>query len=97
MTTFFVTRHPGASAWAAQQDLAVDRPVAHLNVAEVAPGDVVIGSLPANLAAAVCEKGARYLHLSLELSPELRGKELTAAEMAACGARIEEYRVERIA
>lgn len=54
MTTWFVSRQPGAGIWDAQQDLVVDRPVAHLNVTAVAPSDVVIGSL----AAIVCAKGA---------------------------------------
>jgi CRISPR-associated protein Csx16 len=48
-----------------------------------------------NLAAQVCERGARYLHLSLELTPELRGRELTVEEMRACGARLQAFRVER--
>jgi CRISPR-associated protein Csx16 len=61
MTTFFVSRHPGASAWAACQGLAVDRLVAHLDPAEVGAGDTVIGTLPVNLAAAVCGKGAAGL------------------------------------
>lgn len=97
MTTFFVTRHPGASAWAARQGLAVDRLMAHLDPAEVGAGDTVIGTLPVNLAAAVCDKGARYVHLTLDLPPDWRGRELSAADMAACGARLEEYRVQRAA
>jgi CRISPR-associated protein Csx16 len=96
MTTFFVTRHPGAFDWARQQGLVVDRAVAHLDLAEVRAGDVVIGTLPVNLAAEVCARGARYLHLSLDLPAEWRGRELSAADMCACGARVEEYRAERV-
>jgi CRISPR-associated protein Csx16 len=44
----------------------------------------------------VCGRGARYLHLVLELPPERRGRELSAADMVACGARLEEYRVQRV-
>ncbi|HMZ71966.1 MAG TPA: CRISPR-associated protein Csx16 [Burkholderiaceae bacterium] len=95
MTTFFVSRHPGAADWALEQGLAVDRAVAHLDPAEVEAGDVVIGTLPVNLAAQVCARGARYLHLTLDLPADWRGRELSAADMAACGARIEEYRVQR--
>lgn len=95
MTTFFVTRHPGAAAWAREQGLAVDRAVAHLDPAAVQSGDIVIGTLPVNLAAEVCARGARYLHLSLDLPADWRGRELSAADMRACGARVEEYRVER--
>lgn len=52
--------------------------------------------LPVSLAAEVCAKGARYLHLTLDLPPTARGRELTAEEMDVRGARLEEYRVERI-
>ena len=63
----------------------------------VTPGDVVIGTLPVNLVAEVCARGARYLNLSLDLPPEARGRELTADELETFGARVEEYRVEQIA
>jgi CRISPR-associated protein Csx16 len=96
MTTFFVSRHPGAAAWARQQGLVVDRAAAHLDPAEVQAGDVVIGTLPVNLAAEVCARGGRYLHLSLDLPAAWRGRELGADDMRACGARIEEYRVQRV-
>lgn len=96
MTTHFVSRHPGAAEWAQTQGLVVDCLVTHLDPADVGPGDTVLGTLPANLAAAVCANGARYLHLTLDLPPDWRGRELSAAQMAACGARLEEYRVEKV-
>lgn len=96
MTTFFVSRHLGARDWAAAEGIAVDEVIAHLDMARVRAGDVVIGSLPVNLAAEVCARGARYLHLSLDLPAEARGIELTAEAMRRYGARVEEYRVETI-
>lgn len=93
MTAWFVSRHPGAIEWAARQGLAVDRFVHHLDLALVHGGDTVMGSLPVNLAAAVCDRGARYLHLSVELPPDLRGKELTADQLDQLGARLEEYQI----
>ncbi|WP_295542560.1 CRISPR-associated protein Csx16 [uncultured Thiohalocapsa sp.] len=96
MTTYFVSRHPGAHDWAAEEGLVVDAVVAHLDPETVTSGDRVIGSLPVNLAADVCARGARYLHLSLTLPAALRGRELDADQMRACGARIEEYRIERV-
>ena len=95
MTTYSVTRHPGARDWAQDEGIQVDQLVDHLDVAQVQADDVVIGSLPVNLAAAVCERGGRYLHLSLELPPESRGKELTVEDMRALGVRVEEYVVAR--
>ncbi len=97
MTTFFISRHPGALDWAAGEGIAVDRVIAHLDPETIQPGDVVIGTLPIHLAARVCERGGRYLHLSLELPPEQRGRELSAADLRRFGARLEEYRVIPIA
>ncbi len=59
MTTWFVSRHPGALDWARQQGLAVDRWVPHLEPADVQPGDTVAGTLPVQLASKVCARGAR--------------------------------------
>lgn len=93
MTTWFVSRHPGAREWAAEEGITVDTLVDHLDLDRIAPGDVVIGSLPVNLAAAVCSGGARYLHLSIDLPLEARGKELSAGDMHRYGARIEAFDV----
>jgi len=95
MTTWFVTRHPGALDWAQAQGIAFDAHVVHLDPATVAPGDTVIGSLPAHLAAAVCARGARYLNLSLDLPANLRGRELDAATLAELNARLEEFTVRK--
>lgn len=94
MTTFFVSRHPGAVEWAKRQALAVDRFVPQLAAEEIALGDVVIGTLPVHLAREVCACGARYLHLALDLPADARGRELSADELERCGARLEPMRVE---
>ncbi len=91
--TYFVSRHPGAREWAAEEGFNVDQVVEHLDIATIAPGDTVIGSLPVSLAADVCARGAAYLHLSLELPRELRGKELTASEMRQLGAKIRPFQI----
>lgn len=96
MTTYFVTRHPGAVEWAAQQGIPTDRILIHLEMNEINPGDVVIGTLPVHLAAELCACGARYLHLAVNPPAERRGLELTADDLARFGARLIEYRVERV-
>lgn len=96
MTTYFVTRHPGTRAWAAEEGILVDETIEHLDPQALQPGDIVIGTLPVNLAAEVCARGGRYLHLTLELPPEWRGAELTAEDMRRFGARVEEYCVKRM-
>jgi len=93
---YFVSRHLGAVAWAAEEGFAVDKQLSHLDPTIIQDGDVVIGSLPVHLAAQVCNKGGRYLHLSMEIPPELRGAELTVERMRACHARLESYDVSAI-
>ncbi len=97
MTTWFITRHPGALDWAHEQGIAFDRHVVHLDPAEVNPSDTVIGSLPVNLAAEICARGAQYKNLSLQLEPTDRGRELSADDLERCGAMIERYDIRRIA
>lgn len=93
---WLVSRHPGAEEFLRHTGQLFDRVVPHLDVALLKPGDTVIGTLPLHLAAAVCACGARFFHLALDVPAELRGKELDAQQLAACGARIEEFRIERV-
>lgn len=95
-TVWFVSRHSGAVEWAKRQGLRVDRLVDHIDIEQVQAGDTVIGTLPINLAAEVCQRGARFFNLSLNLPPEARGKELSAEDLERFAARIEEYRINRV-
>lgn len=92
MTTLFVTRHSGAIEWAARRGI-VARMVAHLDPEDVGQGDIVMGTLPVHLAAQVCARGARYLHLSLDLPANARGVDLTADDMDRFGARLIGYKI----
>ena len=59
MTTYFVSRHPGALQWMQAHGPAFDRHLLHLeeaDLARLAPGDSVIGSLPVHLAPASAHK-----------------------------------------
>ena len=89
--TWFISRHAGAIDWAKRQSLHITRWVAHLDPNLIQSGDTVIGTLPVSLAAAVCDRGARYFHLTTNTPAELRGHELTAEELDANGASLEEY------
>ncbi len=93
MSVWFVTRHPGAVEWARRRGLDVDHWVPHLEPGQVRRGDVVAGTLPVHLAAQVCARGARYLHLQLELPLHRRGQELSADELDAAGARLHGYEI----
>ncbi len=95
MMTFFISRHPGALEWAKCQGLKIDRCIVHLDPSEISSGDTVAGSLPVHLAAQVSARGARYLHLSVDLPEHARGRELTADELERFGARLESFVVGR--
>ena len=96
MTTIFITRHAGARAWAEQEGFQIDHVLDHLDIETVEAGDRILGTLPVNLVADVCKRGARYFHLSIEIPPAQRGRELTPEEMREFGARLEEYSVKRL-
>lgn len=96
MTTWFISRHPGALDWAHQQGLAIDRHATHLDPAQVQPGDTVIGTLPVHLAAVVCRQGACYINLSLDLPAHWRGRELSADELRQCQARLEGFDIREV-
>lgn len=95
MTTYFVSRHPGAIEWARRQGIVAEV-TDHLDVAIIRPGDEVIGTLPISVVAELGERGARYLHLTLDVPPEARGVELSADDMDRYGAILEEYEAKRL-
>ena len=80
-----------------RQGLRIDHVVAHLDPTIVRAGDTVLGTLPLPIAAQVCTRGARYLHLSVSLSADLRGQELSADQLEELGATLCEYRVFQLA
>lgn len=96
MTRWFVSCHPGAHDWLAAKGLPVDRQVPHLHLEDVADGDTVIGTLPMQMVAALCERGVRYVHLALDLPLDARGRELSAEELDRYGARLIRYEVREI-
>lgn len=93
MTRYFVSRHPGAIAWAHARKVVVDAWVDHLDPSQVGEGDIVIGNLPIHIVADVCARGATYQHLQFDVYRQLRGRELAADDLDALGARLVGYRV----
>lgn len=92
---YFISRHAGAHEWARRQGFEV-KVVSHFDTKVVEPGDLVIGTLPVNLAADVCNRGGRYFHLVLELAPEDRGKELSADRMEELKAAVQEFIIQTV-
>jgi len=92
--TWFVSRHPGAIEWARRQGLAAERWVEHLAASDVEAGDIVIGTLSVTLAADVCKRGARYVHLSFRVPADWRGRELSTDDLLTASAALKAFRVE---
>lgn len=91
----FISRHAGAIAWA-RQHYSNLKVMSQLDLNAIGLGDEVLGTLPIHLVAAVTKKGAVYRHLVLDLTPDLRGTELTAEDMERVGAHFESYSAQRM-
>lgn len=92
MPVLFITRHPGAAAWAGAH-LPAAQLRQTLDLGEVQPGDQVCGVIPLDLAAAACARGARVAALVFDRTGMDRDEELSRAHLEARGARLVEYRV----
>lgn len=98
VTTYLVSRHPGAIVWLKANlppgtDGGACVVVEHLDAQVLAAGDVVIGVLPLAWAATACARGARVLSLDVRLAAGQRGQELDADELTRAGARLVTYDV----
>ena len=93
MAVYIVSRHTGSLEWLARKGVQ-GISVSHLGMETLdglTSGDLVIGTLPIPLVAAVCATGALYIHLRLDIPSGLRGKELTADEIDALGAQLQAF------
>lgn len=89
--TIVVSRHPGAVEWLARQGITADEIVSHLDegaLESFRAGDRVIGTLPPQLLAALCERGVRCDLLVIDVTENQRGRELSADDLEAAGARL---------
>lgn len=97
MTTLFVSRHAGAIEWIkTQPNWQIDEFIAHLDLAQVKAGDVVVGTLPVHLAAQVCEKGAIFYFLQMPQELATRGSEYSAQQMSQAGACLTRFHVQKV-
>ncbi|QTM01032.1 CRISPR-associated protein Csx16 [Mannheimia sp. ZY171111] len=96
MITWFVSRHIGAIEWIKQQPIHIDRFVEHLNVANIQADDIVIGTLPIHLAAEVCQKGAKFYFLSVNVARYQRGTELTCEQLVEQGCSLQPFYIEKL-
>lgn len=105
MTTYLVTRHHGTKdlflkdegrEWLRREGFFIDKVVDHLDITEIKARDIVIGNLPFYLAYAVCEKNARYINYSIDLSESDRGIEIPKEKLQDKNPRLEEYVVNKV-
>lgn len=96
----FISRHDGAWAWfrasAYAKRWSGARRIEHLDITQIRPGDVILGTLPVHLAAEVCARGGEYWHLSLNLPREQRGQELDSHDITDAAGRLERYHIQHI-
>ncbi|WP_448216484.1 CRISPR-associated protein Csx16 [Endozoicomonas sp. 2B-B] len=94
MAVYLITRHPGAVEWAKSTGLVFDHTIQHINARTINCGDRVYGLLPVHLAAIVCDLGAEYWHLCIDIPEHKRGQELSIEEMRRFNARFEQFHVQ---
>ena len=96
MAVWFISRHPGAIEWMKSQSIVVDYWVEHLDINQIQAGDIVIGTLPIHLASQVCEKGATFYFLSVNVTREQRGTELTAQQLTEQGCVLQAFHIQKL-
>lgn len=90
---YLVTRHPGALQWM-QRLLPGKAAKAMTHLApDFAPsrGDLVLGVLPPRWVERIARAGAQAWVLEVDLPVEMRGRELTAADLDKQKARLVRY------
>lgn len=97
MATYFISRHPAALAWVNKQNIKIDHWLEHLlDLSLFVSGDVVLGTLPIQLVAALNQKGVQYGHFSLTVPPQWRGAELNLKQVLDCNPEITYFHVEQV-
>lgn len=86
MTTWFVSRHPGALQWMHRHGPSLDRHVTHLAAADVQPGDRVYGTLPCPWLAKSASEAPR-ISICPSRYPKLRAAVNSASINSKCSAR----------
>lgn len=96
---FIVTRHSGSVPVISDMLSLDSEPVvkSHWTAEDtdsLQPGDVVVGIMPIHIVAQICAKGGRFFNFTLNLPPELRGKELSREQIEDLNPQLQEFFVE---
>lgn len=98
MSNIFITRHKGAQEWLKLQNIDAEL-IEHFTTATlltIKAGDKVMGILPVDIIAQICNQGAQFHHLQMEMPPELRGQEISCSKMIELGAKLVQFHVTHI-
>lgn len=95
MTTWFVTRHPGALEWVRRLGYDVTH-VEQFDIEMTKPGDSVMGNLPVSVIARLTANRVQFFNLDMKTPPSHRGRDLTPDQMDEFGAQLVEYTAKRI-
>ena len=89
---FIVTRHKGAVAWIKKHYGIFSNfiVIPHISKEQI-KGNIIIGTLPIDLAVLAGE----YWHLSMKIPLEMSGKEFTVEDMEEFGCQIVKYKIEK--
>ncbi len=96
MATYFISRHQGAVDWINMQNIHIDHFVRHLDITDIQANDIVIGTLPIHLGAEVCAKGAKFYFLSVNVTEQQRGTELSAQTLIEQGCELVPYFIQKL-
>lgn len=93
MKKIIVSRHKGAVYWIKKHYPKFSKfdHLNHVNEDDI-KGNIVIGTLPINLAVLAKE----YWHLSMKIPVEMRGKEFTIEDMENFNCKIEKYTIKKM-
>jgi len=96
MTTWIVTRHPGAIEWLNDIGIIADHTVSDLEISVPQKGDTIVGILPVQHIATLNQRGVRYFHICQNLLPNDRVTELTSDQMRERSAELIEFHCQRL-
>jgi len=84
---WIVTRHEGTISLLKKHFTGAEV-MPHLDINKIKRGDSVYGVLPIHLIHEVMSRGATFYIVSLDIPPELRGKELSEEEVLSLNLRL---------
>jgi len=87
-----ISRHKATVEWIRERYDNIEKVLDHIKSPDDINGEIVIGNIPLHLA----YKAKEIWNVSIDLPPELRGKDLSREQFLKLNPRIEKYKVIRL-